>query len=213
MQPKDLDLVRLMGEAKTCIVRESQEVDGHFDVLSPTVGLYDMPPAVGTFVRPGSFVGYLTVIRRYFHLALPEGHHGVVTELHVTDRKQRVEYGQALFTVSPRAEAGLTSEFAKTEAEVGASDEEIPEGMFGVRSPTDGIFYRRPNPQSPAYVEEGSLVSHGTVLALVEVMKCFNPIVYAGEPEFPAQGRIRRVVPEDATEVKHGSVLCIVESV
>ena len=85
--------------------------------------------------------------------------------------------------------------------------------MFAVRSPTDGIFYRRPNPQSPAYVEKGSTVSQGSVLALVEVMKCFNPIVYAGEPEFPAQAKIVRVIPEDTTEVKHGDTLVIVEPV
>jgi acetyl-CoA carboxylase biotin carboxyl carrier protein len=175
------------------------------------VGLFDLPPAAGTFLMPGSFVGYLTRMRRYYHLLMPEGHHGVVTQLHVSDRKQRVEYGQPLFTVSAKAEAGLTTEFEKIEANTGKTDEGIPEGMFGVRSPTDGIFYRRANPQSPPYVEEGAVVEHGSVLALVEVMKCFNPILYPGEPEFPPRARIVRAVIKDATEVKHGSVIFVVE--
>ncbi|HVP57169.1 MAG TPA: biotin/lipoyl-containing protein, partial [bacterium] len=91
------------------------------------------------------------------------------------------------------------------------ADEGVPEGMFGVRSPTDGIFYRRANPQSPAYVEEGAVVCQGAVLALVEVMKCFNPIVYAGEPELPPRGRIVRIAAKDTTEVKHGVLLFVVE--
>jgi biotin carboxyl carrier protein len=211
MVHRETDLVRLIGDPKTCMVRESRDKDGHFDVLSPGVGLYDLAPAAGTYLTPGSFVGYLTIMRRYFHLLVPEGHHGVVTHLHVANRKQRVEYGQLLFTVSPQAETGLTTEFAKMDAEAPVSEEGIPEGMFGLRSPTDGIFYRRANPQSPSYVEEGQEVSQGDVLALVEVMKCFNPIVYPGEPEFPARGKIVRAVAKDATEVKHGSVLFIIQ--
>jgi acetyl-CoA carboxylase biotin carboxyl carrier protein len=211
MQHRDTDLVRLMGNPRTCLVRESETEDGHFDILSPGVGLYDMAPAPGTYVTPGSFVGYLTVMRRYFHLLVPEGHHGVVTQLHISDRKHRVEYGQPLFTVSPRAETGLTTEFARIDGETQSSEEGVPEGKLGLRSPTDGIFYRRANPQSPVYVEEGASVSHGEILALVEVMKCFNPIVYPGEPEFPAQGKIVRVIPKDASEVKHGSLLFIIE--
>jgi acetyl-CoA carboxylase biotin carboxyl carrier protein len=211
MRPKDTEIVRLIGEPRTCLVRESGDKDGHFDILAPGVGLFDMPPATGAFLMPGSFVGYLTVMRRYFHLLMPEGHHGVVTRLHVTDRKQRVEYGQALFTVSARAEAGLATEFKKIEADAGLADEGVPDGMFGVRSPTDGIFYRRPNPQSPPYVEEGAIVEQGSVLALVEVMKCFNPIVYPGEPEFPPRARVVESRVKDSAEVKHGSLIFIIE--
>jgi biotin carboxyl carrier protein len=199
-----------MGDPRTCLVRESGGKDPHFAVLAPGAGLYDMAPATGTFLRPGSFAGYLTVVRRYYHLMVPEGHHGVVTDVHVTQRKQSVEYGQPLFTVSPEAETSLTDEIHMIEA-VSAADEDIPEGRFGIRSPTDGIFYRRANPQSPAYVDEGTAVKHGSVLGLVEVMKCFNPIVYEGEPELPPRAKITRIVPGDATEVKHGDLLFVVE--
>lgn len=210
MAGKQLELVRLVGEPKTCLVRECDGGARGYEVLSPAIGLIDAPPTVGTFVQPGSFVGYLTVLRRYFHLAIPEGHHGVVTHVHVATRKQRVEYGQPLFTVSPEAISGLALETESREVRA-AADEGVPEGMFAVRSPTDGIFYRRANPQSPAYIEEGSVVTHGTVLALVEVMKCFNPIVYAGEPELPARGRVARIAARDMTEVKHGTLLVVIE--
>ena len=109
----------------------------------------------------------------------------------------------------PTSYAGAT----KTQTGAETSEEGIPEGMFGLRSPTDGIFYRRPNPQSPNYVEEGQVVTTGTALGLVEVMKCFNSIVYPGKPEFPPEAKITRILPGDASEVNHGSLLFIVEPV
>ena len=210
MAKMEHDILRLMGDSRTCPVRECEGRPGHFDVLSPGVGLFDLPPAVGTFLKPGSFVGYLTVMRRYFHLMLPENHHGVVTEHFITTRKHRVEYGEPLFRVSPESAslADSVHEISGTEAD--AVSEDIPDGMFGVRSPTDGIFYRRPNPQSPPYAEEGDLITQGATLGLVEVMKCFNPIVYPGEPEFPHEGRVERIVAGDSAEVKHGSILYII---
>jgi biotin carboxyl carrier protein len=60
-------------------------------------------------------------------------------------------------------------------------------------------------------VEEGAMVIQGATLALVEVMKCFNPILYPGEPEFPAEARVVKITVEDSTEVEHGLVLFIVE--
>lgn len=211
MANTDRDILRLVGEARTCLVREHAERKGVFEILSPAIGLFDMPPAVGTYLRPGSFAGYLTVLRRYYHLMIPEGHHGVVTHVGVSMRKQRVEYGETLFTVSPEAASGAALEMEIGVAKAATAEEGVPEGMFAVRSPTDGIFYKRANPQSPAYVEEGAVVTQGTVLALVEVMKCFNPIVYAGEPEFPPRGKVARIVARDATEVKHGAVLVLIE--
>jgi biotin carboxyl carrier protein len=212
MATSGADIVRLVGEPRTCLVRESAKHKGVFEILSPAIGLFDMPPAVGTFLRPGSFAGYLTVLRRYYHLMIPEGHHGVVTHVHVRTRKQRVEYGEPLLTVSPEAASGAALELEIREAKTVTAEEGVPDGTFAVRSPTDGIFYKRANSQSPAYVEEGSVVAQGTVLALVEVMKCFNPIVYAGEPEFPPRGRVAKIIVKDATEVKHGALLMLIET-
>ena len=45
-----------------------------------------------------------------------------------------------------------------------------------VKAPMPGTFYRRPDPESNAYVEEGSNVSAGDTIGLVEVMKSFHEI-------------------------------------
>lgn len=46
-----------------------------------------------------------------------------------------------------------------------------------IRAPIPGVFYRRPDPQSPVYVSEGDAVEPGTVVGLVEVMKQFHDVV------------------------------------
>ena len=45
-----------------------------------------------------------------------------------------------------------------------------------IRSPIPGVFYRRPDPDSPAYVDEGARVEPGQVVGLVEVMKQFHEV-------------------------------------
>lgn len=49
-----------------------------------------------------------------------------------------------------------------------------------VKSPMPGTFFRRPEPESAHYVEEGASVSAGDTIGLVEVMKSFHEIK-AGE--------------------------------
>lgn len=66
-----------------------------------------------------------------------------------------------------------------------------------IKAPLLGIFYRRPEPGAPAYVEEGSMVEEDTTVALIEVMKLFNP-VKAG-----VRGRIRRICVENGDLVEY----------
>jgi acetyl-CoA carboxylase biotin carboxyl carrier protein len=45
-----------------------------------------------------------------------------------------------------------------------------------VRAPLVGVFYRRPAPESPPFVEVGQRVEVGQQVAVVEAMKMFNSI-------------------------------------
>jgi acetyl-CoA carboxylase biotin carboxyl carrier protein len=49
--------------------------------------------------------------------------------------------------------------------------------MAEIRSPIPGIFYRKPSPDEPDFVQEGDAVEAGTVIGLVEVMKQFHDVV------------------------------------
>ncbi|MFH1017628.1 MAG: carboxyl transferase domain-containing protein [Pseudomonadota bacterium] len=85
-------------------------------------------------------------------------------------------------------------------------EDKVPEGLLAVRSPTHGVFYRRPSPDDPAYVDVGNEVRTGTVLGLVEVMKCFNQITY-GDEGLPTTGVIDRILVTDGQEVQTGQSL------
>jgi acetyl-CoA carboxylase biotin carboxyl carrier protein len=85
-----------------------------------------------------------------------------------------------------------------------ASPVAIPEGLLPIKAPLLGIFYRRPAPGAPTYVSEGSPVEEETTVALIEVMKMFNP-VRAG-----VKGRIHQVCVENGELVEYGQTLFLV---
>lgn len=80
-----------------------------------------------------------------------------------------------------------------------------PAGAAVIKAPILGIFYSRPQPGVPVYVEEGSLVEEETTVALIEVMKMFHQ-VKAG-----VRGRIVRICVENGAMVEHGQELFQVE--
>ncbi len=86
-------------------------------------------------------------------------------------------------------------------AALAAAEERLPK----ITAPILGTFYRRPQPGAPPYVEEGSVVEEDTTVALIEVMKLFNP-VKAGQ-----RGRIRRVCVEDGQLVEYGQPLFVLQ--
>jgi acetyl-CoA carboxylase biotin carboxyl carrier protein len=45
-----------------------------------------------------------------------------------------------------------------------------------VKAQMPGTFYRRPDPESDAYVSEGDSVSAGDTVGLIEVMKSFHEV-------------------------------------
>ena len=74
-----------------------------------------------------------------------------------------------------------------------------------ITAPILGTFYRRPQPGAPPYVEEGSVVEADTTVALIEVMKLFNP-VKAGQ-----RGRIHKICVENGQLVQYGQTLFLLQ--
>jgi biotin carboxyl carrier protein len=70
-----------------------------------------------------------------------------------------------------------------------------------VRSPIPGVFYRRPDPDSPPFVSEGDVVEHGAVVGLIEVMKQFH------EVQSEVRGRVRSFAVDDEGVVGAGDVI------
>ncbi|MFC6066647.1 acetyl-CoA carboxylase [Streptomyces ochraceiscleroticus] len=74
-----------------------------------------------------------------------------------------------------------------------------------VVSPIPGVFYRRPDPNSPEYVKPGQTVTADDPVGLVEVMKSFHPVP-AG-----VAGAVVDFVAEGDSVVDAGQVLVILE--
>jgi len=70
-----------------------------------------------------------------------------------------------------------------------------------VTSPFVGTFYRKPNPDSPVYVNVGDRVDKGQVLCIVEAMKLMNEI------EADVAGAIVSCLVEDGMAVEYGQPL------
>jgi acetyl-CoA carboxylase biotin carboxyl carrier protein len=70
-----------------------------------------------------------------------------------------------------------------------------------ITSPMIGVFYRRPSPGAPAFVEPGQAVTPETTIGIIEIMKLMNPIK-AG-----VSGVIRDFSVSDGEAVEYGQVL------
>ncbi|PKK91558.1 MAG: acetyl-CoA carboxylase biotin carboxyl carrier protein [Candidatus Wallbacteria bacterium HGW-Wallbacteria-1] len=83
--------------------------------------------------------------------------------------------------------------------------EPAPDESKLIKSPIAGTFYRSPSPGAKPFVEEGQSISSGTALCIVEAMKLMNEI------KADKSGRIREICLDDATPVRVGEILFILE--
>ena len=77
--------------------------------------------------------------------------------------------------------------------------------LLEVTTKMSGVFYRRPSPEEPPYVEVGTVVKKKQVLALLETMKVFQKI------KSPANGKIVEIAAENETPLKDGEVMFVIE--
>jgi acetyl-CoA carboxylase biotin carboxyl carrier protein len=83
---------------------------------------------------------------------------------------------------------------------------ETEEGtLIEVRAPMSGVFYRRPAPDQPPYVEEGDVVKKKQVLALLETMKVFQKI------KSPVNGRLVKIVAQNESALKDNDILFVID--
>jgi acetyl-CoA carboxylase biotin carboxyl carrier protein len=74
-----------------------------------------------------------------------------------------------------------------------------------VRAQMPGTFYRRPDPESDPFVEEGDEVSAGDTIGLIEVMKSFH------EVKTEEDGKVSRFLVESEDAVDAGQELAELE--
>jgi biotin carboxyl carrier protein len=184
---------------------QMRHVEDGWRLLSPAVGLWSAHPHEGAVVGPGSSLGRLDVLNRHFELLLPDGAAGRLEGV-PRQRVVALEFGSPLGRLIPLEEVDRKPSPQETATGTG---EHLAEGCRAVVAPTDGVFYRRPDPDSPPFVNVGARLAKGQAVGLVEVMKTFNQIVYGG-PGLPDEVEVVEIRCEDGTEIQAGQILVVV---
>jgi acetyl-CoA carboxylase biotin carboxyl carrier protein len=175
-------------------------------VACPVVGMADGAPRDGVFLNPFDQIITMKILNQRYVLRLPRDVHGRVTEVFIPNSYTPVAYGEPIARLDPQALVGGAAGADSAADAGGASGGGSRAGLITIQAPSEGIFYRRSSPDAPPYVEVGTEITTGSVLGLVEIMKCFNQITYGG-PGLPERGRVAEILAEDAAEVQFGEVL------
>ena len=182
---------------------------GGVELRCPGPGRVRWDRGPGEVLVGGSVVGTLVRDERTYALAVPAGVRGAVISVALAHQWNPCGHGELLATLSTAiadgddhaaqsAGAGLRDAYAAVAgADVRGA---AADGVWEIRSPTHGTFYTRPAPGAPAYAALGSAVESGQTVGLVEVMKCFSPILFDGAPF--GRGVVREVLVADGAEVR-----------
>lgn len=74
-----------------------------------------------------------------------------------------------------------------------------------IEAPMPGVFYRRPDPDEPVFIEEGAEVAAGEKVALISVMKNFHDVTAETD------GTVESFLVDDETEVEAGDPLMSID--
>jgi biotin carboxyl carrier protein len=111
-----------------------------------------------------------------------------------------VEWGQELFRLAP---VSVGARRAASSAPGTAAAEHSANVLV---APTDGVFYVRPSPDADAFVSPGDTVTQGQAVGLIEVMRTFNHVLFAGDG-LPAAAVVKEFLASDGEEVRAGEPL------
>jgi acetyl-CoA carboxylase biotin carboxyl carrier protein len=75
-----------------------------------------------------------------------------------------------------------------------------------VRAPMSGVFYRKPAPDQPPYVEVGDVVKKKQVLALLETMKVFQKI------KSPIAGKVVEIIAQNESPLADNDLMFVIET-
>jgi len=106
-------------------------------------------------------------------------------DLKIRVARQLIAAAQPILSAAPAAAAAAIPKAAAADA------------LGAVKSPMVGTAYLRASPESPPFVEIGSIVKAGDKILLVEAMKTFNEIVA------PRSGVVTGVLVEDGQPVEN----------
>ena len=122
----------------------------------------------------------------------------------IKQKEERVTVSSApVYTAAPAAPAPAPA--AAAPAAPASAPAAATDNLITIKSPMIGTFYRRAAPDKPLLAEEGTEVSQGKVVCIIEAMKLFNEI------ESEVKGTIVKVLVDDASPVEFDQPLFLVQ--
>jgi len=80
----------------------------------------------------------------------------------------------------------------------------MSEELIPIKARMTSVFYRRPSPEEPPFVEVGSKITENSIVCLLEVMKCYTSVI-AG-----VSGTVEKICVESGQLVKKDTVLFLI---
>ena len=133
-----------------------------------------------------------------------------LTEIEVSEKDSRIRVARAPAPAvqayaPPPAIAAAPAAAPVAHAAEPAHSADFSKHPGAVTSPMVGVVYLSPEPGAAPYVAEGSTVTAGQTLLLIEAMKTFNQI------KAPRAGTLTRLLVESGSPVEFGEALAIIE--
>ena len=114
-------------------------------------------PAAGIYLNPLDRVLTLRILGQRHVVRLPRDVHGRVVQILLPDALTPVAFDQPLLRLDPRVMAGAGAAGGRPR---GTPPTRFRRGRSDRRqAPSEGIFYRRPSPDAPPFVEVGARIS------------------------------------------------------
>jgi acetyl-CoA carboxylase biotin carboxyl carrier protein len=126
-------------------------------------------------------------------------------QIRITRNAPQIVAAPAVATYTPAPMAAPQAIAAAPVSESPAPATEAPVSGHQMKSPMVGTFYRAANPESPAFVEEGSTVKEGDTVCIIEAMKMMNQI---GADK---SGVIKKILVQNGDTVEFDQPLFIIE--
>ena len=147
-----------------------------------------------------SNIGELTIEQKDFRVTIKQKEEQITQVVAAP-----VQAAQVYSAPPPAISAPPQSSGSAPAGDKSKATEPANSNLVTIKSPMIGTFYRRPTPDKPIFVEVGDEVTVGKVVCIIEAMKLFNEI------ESEIQGKIVKVLVEDASPVEYDQPLFLVE--
>ena len=130
-----------------------------------------------------------------------------IAEIEIHEGEESVRISRASSAVpamiAPTVAAAPAPVAAAEPAAAAEAPSQEPEGHI-IRAPMVGTFYRAPSPTSKVFVDEGSSVSAGETLCIIEAMKILNQI------ESDKSGKVLKILVENGQPVEYDQPLFVI---